>query len=107
MREGVAGAAGRRASFIGVAAGAGGMAASGVSSLAHARRPDPQEGIPPDEPEAIKWILNRMEEAVKNEYAAGNRPAWRDAHAKAHGCVKADFKVKADIPAELRRGVFA
>jgi hypothetical protein len=77
-------------------------------------RPEPgssaragQEAIPPDEPEAIKWILDRMEEAVKNEYAAGNRPAWRDAHAKAHGCVKADFKVKADIPAELRRGVFA
>src|SRR5262245_41961889 len=77
-------------------------------------RPEPgssaragQEAIPPDEPEAIKWILDRMEEAVKNEYAAGNRPAWRDAHAKAHGCVKADFKVKADIPAELRTGVLA
>src|SRR5262245_3173257 len=77
-------------------------------------RPEPgssaragQESIPPDEPEAIKWILDRMEEAVKNEYAAGHRPAWRDAHAKAHGCVKADFKVKADLPAELRRGVFA
>ena len=25
----------------------------------------------------------------------------------AHGCVKADFSVKADIPADLRRGVFA
>src|SRR5262249_44032290 len=77
-------------------------------------RPEPgssaragQEAIPPDEPEAIMWILERMEEAVQNEYTAGSRPAWRDAHAKAHGCVKADFSVKADIPADLRRGVFA
>jgi hypothetical protein len=111
MREGVTIAAGRRASLIGVAAVAGVMAALSVASFSHAQRAEPpaagQEAIPPDEPGAIKWILDRMEETVKNEYAAGNRPAWRDAHAKAHGCVKADFSVNADIPAELRRGVLA
>src|SRR5262245_39445096 len=111
MHEGATIAAGRRASFIGVAAVAGVMSALSVASVSHAQRAEPpaagREAIPPNEPEAIKWILDRMEEAVNKEYAAGNRPAWRDAHAKAHGCVKADFKVKADIPAELRRGVFA
>jgi hypothetical protein len=44
---------------------------------------------------------------LSEKYAAGTRTAWRDAHAKAHGCVRADFRVKADIPAELRIGVFA
>ena len=113
MREGVTIAAGRRASFIGVAAAAGVMVALSVASFSHAQRAGTappaagREEIPPDEPDAIKSILDTLEAAVKKEYAAGSRPAWRDAHAKAHGCVKADFSVKADIPADLRRGVFA
>jgi hypothetical protein len=113
MCEGVTVIAGRRASFIGVAAVAGVMAALGVASVSHAQRAGTappaagQEAIPPDEPEAIKSILDTLEGAVNKEYAAGSRPAWRDAHAKAHGCVKADFSVKADIPADLRQGVFA
>ena len=113
MRDGVTIAAGRRASFIGVAAVAGVMAALGVASHSHAQRAGTappaagREEIPPDEPAAIKSILDTLEAAVKKEFAAGGRPAWRDAHAKGHGCVKADFSVKADIPADLRRGVFA
>ena len=63
-----------------VAAVAGVTAALSVASFSHAQRAG-QEAVPPGEPEAIKWILDRMEEAVKNEHAAGNRPAWRDAHA--------------------------
>jgi len=31
----------------------------------------------------------------------------RDVHAKQHGCVRADFTVDKDVPAELRAGVFA
>ncbi|MFM9384366.1 catalase family protein [Pseudomonas sp. UV AK001] len=31
----------------------------------------------------------------------------RDAHAKAHGCVKADVQVLPDLPQDLRRGVFS
>jgi hypothetical protein len=113
MRGGTTIAAGHRARFIGVAAAAGVMAAIGVASSSHALCAETvppaadQEEIPPDEPDAIKSILDTFEGAVKKEHAAGVRPAWRDAHAKAHGCVKADFSVKADIPAELRRGVFA
>lgn len=113
MRDGTRIAGGHRARFIGVAAAASVMAALGVTSSSHALGAETvppaadQEEIPADEPDAIKSILDTFEGAVKKEHAAGARPAWRDAHAKAHGCVKADFSVKADIPAELRRGVFA
>jgi hypothetical protein len=31
----------------------------------------------------------------------------RDAHAKAHGCVKAEVKVRSDVPADMKVGVFA
>ena len=31
----------------------------------------------------------------------------RDAHAKAHGCVKAEVQVLAELPSELRQGVFS
>src|SRR2546427_1683240 len=32
--------------------------------------------------------------------------ARRDAHTKAHGCVKAEFVVESTLPAELQHGVF-
>ena len=104
MRDFMTIAGGHCVSFIGVAAVAGLMATLTVASFSDAAN---QEGIPPDEADAIKSILDTIERAVKEEDAAGIRPARRDAHAKAHGCVKADFSVKANIPVELRRGVFA
>jgi hypothetical protein len=113
MRDDVTIAARRRASFIGIAASACVIVVLSVASSSHALHAGTaapavdQEEIPPDEPDAIKSILDTFDGTVKNEHAAGIGPAWRDAHAKAHGCVKADFSVKADIPAELRRGVFA
>jgi hypothetical protein len=113
MRKGVTITAQRRASLISVAAVAGVIAALGLASVSYAQHAGTappaagREEIPPDEAGAIKSILDTFEGAVKKEHAAGSRPAWRDAHAKAHGCVKADFSVKADIPADLRRGVFA
>ena len=113
MRDGVTIAGGRRASFISFAAAAGVMVVLSVASFFQVLRAGTappatdQEEIPPDEPDAIRFILDTFEGAVKKEHAAGIGPAWRDAHAKAHGCVKADFSVKADIPADLRRGVFA
>ncbi len=113
MHEGATIASGQRAWFIGVTAAAGVMVTLGGASFSHAQRAGTappaadQEEIPPDEPAAITSILETFEGAVKKEHAAGNRPAWRDAHAKAHGCVKADFSVKADIPVDLRTGVFA
>jgi hypothetical protein len=106
MRDGVT------IAWIGVAAVASVMVALSVASLSALRAEigpvaANQEEIPPEEADAIKSILDTFEGTVKEEYASGIRPARRDAHAKAHGCVKADFSVKADIPADLRRGVFA
>jgi len=37
---------------------------------------------------------------------AGGKPALRDAHPKHHGCVRATFTVREDLPEHLQRGVF-
>ena len=43
---------------------------------------------------------------IVDQHRENNR-YLRDAHAKAHGCVKAEVQVLAELPAELRQGVFA
>jgi hypothetical protein len=113
MRDRVTNAGGDRVSFLGVAAVAGLMITLSFASFSAVLRAENaapaanQERISPDEAVAIKSILDTIEITVREEHAAGIRPARRDAHAKAHGCVKADFSVKTDIPADLRKGVFA
>ena len=66
-----------------------------------------QDMVLPGEQEAIQQIIARSEQEVL-EHAARNDFARRDAHAKAHGCVKAfvDITPGALTPAE-RVGVFA
>lgn len=59
------------------------------------------------EDEAIRRIKELTEAQVQNAYRSGQRPAQRDAHAKQHGCVRADFTVSASLPAAIRQGVFA
>lgn len=66
-----------------------------------------QEVVPPGEAEAIDAIVNTITQIVSATYSAGARPVTRDAHAKGHGCVKAEVKVFANLPSELRQGVFA
>jgi hypothetical protein len=63
------------------------------------------ETIPDDEPAAIAQTAANLEALVTKTYPEGKRPALRDAHAKAHGCVKAAFTVPA-LPAELAVGLF-
>lgn len=58
------------------------------------------ERIPANEPLAIQQIV---EENIRAE--AKNGFAHRDAHLKAHGCVKAKFRVL-ELPDEIRVGVF-
>jgi hypothetical protein len=43
--------------------------------------------------------------SIKDRYKDGKM--LRDAHPDAHGCVKAEFKVHNELPAELRHGIFA
>src|SRR5207247_2181951 len=46
-----------------------------------------------------------IEDTVRKDKAETGS-AHRDAHAKAHGCVRAEFKVDEKLPGDLRRGLF-
>lgn len=60
----------------------------------------------PDEPAHIEEILKLFRGMTERKYPAGVRPMRRDAHTKAHGCVKAEFTVLSDVPAAARLGLF-
>ncbi|HCL3930887.1 TPA: catalase family protein, partial [Pseudomonas aeruginosa] len=64
-----------------------------------------EEQIAPDEARITQAIIQDAIRVV--EQHRDNTRVLRDAHAKAHGCVKAEFKVRADLDPTLRRGVFA
>jgi hypothetical protein len=49
-------------------------------------------------------IANQIEQLIRKQYTAGN--ARRDAHPKAHGCVKAQFNIMPTLPDNLAKGVF-
>jgi hypothetical protein len=63
------------------------------------------EVVPSGEAEAIQTIVAAIEADVRE--AALTAPARRDAHPKAHGCVRAEFQVLDDLPPDLSVGVFA
>jgi hypothetical protein len=48
----------------------------------------------------------QIAEAIATKIQHGPRPAVRDAHPKAHGCVVAEFRVEDDLPQYLAQGVF-
>lgn len=60
----------------------------------------------PDEAAITQRIADAIRASVADEYPAEHRPALRDAHPKAHGCVRAEFRVEAGLPASLTHGVF-
>lgn len=64
-----------------------------------------QEKVPDGEDKQISDIVAGIVEIQKDEHKSGL--ALRDAHAKAHGCVKGTFTVQAGLPAELAVGLFA
>ena len=63
-----------------------------------------KEEIPADEAVAIQRIAQMVEENIRT--GAKNGSAHRDAHFKAHGCVKAQFRVL-QLPDNMRAGIFA
>ncbi len=64
-----------------------------------------EEQIPPGEAALTQGII---EDAIRVvEQHRDNTRVLRDAHAKAHGCVKAEVNVLADLDPALRQGVFA
>jgi catalase len=65
-----------------------------------------QEYPPAGEDAAIAEVERVSLELLKRDYPANVRPARRDAHAKHHGCVQAEFIIEPDLPEELRVGIF-
>ena len=64
-----------------------------------------EEEIPPQEAALTQTII---EDAIRVvEQHRDNTRVLRDAHAKAHGCVKAQVSVLADLDPALRQGVFS
>jgi hypothetical protein len=62
------------------------------------------EKVPAGEPQAIETIVSRALAELRRYYAPGAPLVRRDAHSKAHGCVKATFQVEPDLPTDLRVG---
>ena len=60
----------------------------------------------PGEQEATRSIAQAITEKVESTYLPGKRPARRDAHPKAHGCVRAMFEVDDSLAREFAQGVF-
>ncbi len=67
--------------------------------------PYPDEATPADEAAAVTIVLDALSTAVRADATPG--AAKRDAHPKAHGCVRARFRVLGDLPDALRVGLFA
>jgi hypothetical protein len=71
------------------------------------------EKLWPNEQADIKATSEIIETFIKRRQAEGRTDPrgrvryLRDAHAKGHGCVKGDFAVRADVPEDLKVGVFA
>jgi hypothetical protein len=58
----------------------------------------------PEEQALAEAIGAAIEESLRSQYAS--EPVLRDAHPKAHGCVRAEFRVSPTLPPALARGVF-
>ena len=63
------------------------------------------EDVPANEDVATQQIEQMIEENVRAE--ARNGLARRGAHAKAHGCVQAEFRILDKLPEEVRVGIFS
>jgi Dyp-type peroxidase family len=73
--------------------------------LAHSAVADAIEETPPDEQFHVDNLIDRLREKMKRDYVEGK--TLRDAHPKMHGCVRALFKVEANLDPSLRIGLFA
>ncbi len=62
------------------------------------------EHLYPNEEALAQRLGSVIEKTIRNQYRAGT--ARRDAHPKAHGCVKADFQVNEKLPDRLAKGIF-
>lgn len=79
-----------------------------ISSSIAKSYPEPDtylgEKLQSNEKLTAQQISTVIEESIRKEYLSGQ--ALRDAHPKAHGCVRAEFHVLKNIPTQLAKGVF-
>jgi catalase len=68
--------------------------------------PPVDEKLDPEEMNSLPSILASARQLVDEVQKQSGPTFRRDAHAKAHGCVTAEFTVRDDLPEELRTGVF-
>jgi hypothetical protein len=66
--------------------------------------PSLSESLYPNEAATAKQIANSIEMSIRKQYATDL--ALRDAHPKAHGCVRAEFQINDTLPPTLAQGVF-
>lgn len=66
--------------------------------------PGLDEELYPDEQALAQEIAVVIEKSIRNEYRPG--AARRDAHPKAHGCVRAELQVMDTLPDHLAKGIF-
>ena len=62
------------------------------------------ESLYPNEATTAEKIADIIEMSIRKEYSTGI--ALRDAHPKAHGCVRAEFKIDEALPKNLAQGIF-
>lgn len=62
------------------------------------------ESLYPNEAAIAEKIAEVIEKSIREKYYVGT--ALRDAHPKAHGCVRADFQVQEKLPKNLAQGIF-
>jgi catalase len=60
---------------------------------------------PPNETEETGRLTDMLLAKLRKDYPPGT-PTRRDAHAKHHGCVRAEFIIEPNLPADMRVGVF-
>ena len=75
-----------------------------MSALLPAGASSNGEEVPANEDVATRQIVQMIEDSVRAEVKNGL--ARRDAHGKAHGCVRAQFRVLDNLPEKARVGIF-
>ncbi|HEX2478478.1 MAG TPA: hypothetical protein VHK45_04310 [Geminicoccaceae bacterium] len=78
--------------------------------LINRRRPDErlglaEERIAPDEEESLKSISDSFRGYIRRTYRPGT--AERGGNTKTHGIVRAEVRIRDDLPEHMRRGIFA
>jgi len=64
------------------------------------------EALQPNEQEIAEHICALITRGMKEQVAKTGPPARRDVHSRAHGCVRAEFKVVESLRPDLAQGVF-